>query len=474
MLIESPLMAGARLHGNATALLSGSQPVSYAELAKLVARTCTGLESLGIQGGTRVGIVASNSIEYVTVLLALFHTRAVACPINPRFVESTIEEYTARTGCTHLLIDEKTDYRFDSIHTAALKPLISESRSTALNQLDLSSDAAVIATSGSTGTPKAVLLSLGNLYYNALGSNQNIRLLDGDRWLLSLPLYHVGGLGILCRCLLAGATVVLPDSPGLLVEAVLSSAPTHLSLVHTQLYRLMRDESASRALPSMKAILLGGSAFPSSLITEAYNAGIRIHTSYGLSEMASQVCTTRPNASLEALTTSGNLLPYRELKISEDGEILVKGETRFRGYLESSGLSQPFRDDGWFASGDLGMLDENSNLIVQGRKDNQFVSGGENIHPEEIESAFYKLPDVEEVIVVPIEDAEFGHRPIAFVRVKDRRPGEETSFDIARLADYLPRFKLPVACYPWPTELADVPLKPGRRSLVEHARKLRS
>jgi O-succinylbenzoic acid--CoA ligase len=334
-------------------------------------------------------------------------------------------------------------------------------------------DAAVIATSGSTADPKPVLLTLGNLYYNALGSNQNIPVAEGDSWLLSLPLYHVGGLGIVFRSLLAHAATAIPENTMPLRESILACRPSHLSLVHTQLYRLMKDDSILSSLTSTKGILLGGSAFPSTLITAALDTRLKIHTSYGLSEMASQVTTTGQAASRTELTTSGKILPYRELSISTEGEIMVKGPTRFKGYLGGSGLEKPFDGNGWYATGDLGRFDNDNNLLVIGRLDNQFISGGENIHPEEIEAAFYKIPGVEEVIVVPVDDPEFGQRPVAFVKQTGTAEIDEGKLKVS-LSDFLPKFKLPIACYSWPSELAKSRLKLSRRYFVDRARQLRA
>jgi len=130
-----------------------------------------------------------------------------------------------------------------------------------------------------------------NHYYNAAGSNENISFEPGDRWLLSLPLYHVGGIGILFRAWLRAGAVVVPDRKESLAAAVGKYEITHLSMVSTQLHHLMTQERSFR-MSSLKHILLGGSAMPRSLIADAVSAGLPIHTSYGLTEMASQVTTT--------------------------------------------------------------------------------------------------------------------------------------------------------------------------------------
>jgi O-succinylbenzoic acid--CoA ligase len=322
----------------------------------------------------------------------------------------------------------------------------------------------VVFTSGSTGGPKAALHSLGNHYYSALGSNENIPLGPGDRWLAPLPFYHVGGLGVLFRCLLSGATIALPGAGEPIGEAVDRLGATHASLVATQLRRLLREDSVPGTL---RAVLLGGGAMPESLLDDAVEAGLPVHTSYGMTETSSQVTTTPSGASRETLRTSGRALPHRELRISDSGEILVRGRTLFLGYLDGDGLRDPTDEAGWFHTGDLGHLDGAGYLTVRGRLDNMFVSGGENVQPEEIEAALKRLPGVEESVVVPVPDTEFGHRPVAFVRVG----GETRVEEISRRLEPLPRFMVPVAFHPWPE--ADSGMKPDRARLERLARESR-
>jgi O-succinylbenzoic acid--CoA ligase len=185
--------------------------------------------------------------------------------------------------------------------------------------------------------------------------------------------------------------------------------------------------------------------------------------------MTSQVTATPPGASREELHTSGRPLPHREISISDDGEILVRGETLFAGYVEGEVVDRPLDADGWFRTGDLGELDVSGNLRVRGRKDNLFTSGGENVQPEEIEEALCRLEGVEDAVVVPVPDAEFGFRPVAFVRTAGGVVEPELlSLELERT---LPRFKIPVAFHGWLEETGG--MKPDRASLRERARRLR-
>jgi O-succinylbenzoic acid--CoA ligase len=269
----------------------------------------------------------------------------------------------------------------------------------------------------------------------------------------------------LFRVLLFRTTLALPETTATLGESITRLEATHISLVATQLRRMLAEDDVPAGL---KAILMGASAMPPGLIHEAHSRGLPLHTSYGLTEMASQVTATPPNASLEQLKTSGNVLPHRECRVDESGEILIRGETLFTGYIEGDRIVRPFDADGWFHTKDLGIQTSDGFLIVHGRKDNLFISGGENIQPEEIEEAFLALPGVSDAVVVDVPDPEFGYRPVAFVR----RAGTDTSTSLREeLFRVLPRFKVPKTIHAWP---ADAPegMKVDRSFMRDRALRL--
>ena len=406
--------------------------------------------------------------RYVALVLALIRAGHVACPLSDRIPPRGLAALLRKAACSALISEDEELLQTAGANLRRLKPedLIREGEQLAApTDIPLERPATIIFTSGSTGSPKAALHTFGNHYYSALGSNTNIALRPGDRWLHSLPLYHVGGLSILFRCLLAGATVALPQQGTPLGEAIADLGATHVSLVSTQLLRLLREDAE---LGGLEAVLMGGGPVPPSLVDEARARGLPIYTSYGLTEMASQVTATLPGAPLEKLRTAGRVLPHREISISEGGEILVRGETLFAGYVGGEKIERSLDADGWFPTGDLGEVDESGYLRVLGRRDNLFVSGGENIQPEEIEEALAGLEGVEAVVVVPVPDPEFGHRPVAFVRAAGDAVTPE---NLARaLESILPRFKMPIAFHGWPEETGG--MKVSRVSFRDRALRL--
>jgi len=458
-----------------TAVYAGQVNLSYAEYIKWIYRTAGQLEKSGILPGERVGILSPNRLEIPILLFAMMVYKAVPVLLNFRDPLPKLREALQRVNARKLIVSTELNSTDTLLNTIPLKNIIDlEKKSTDANlktpgklALDLQQPATVVFTSGSSGEPKAALHLMRNHYFSALGSNQNIPFETGDVWLLSLPLFHVGGLAILFRSLIDGAAVAIPKDMKDIPQALRDYPVTHLSLVATQLLRLLKIDALIPRLQKLKAILLGGSAFPESLIERCIALNLPIHVSYGSTEMSSQITTTAVNEAPEKLFTAGRLLPYRELKIAGDGEILVRGETLFAGYVQGERLHLPLRQNGWFATGDLGELTVDGYLIVRGRKDNLFISGGENIHPEEIEKELLEYPGIENAVVVPVPDAEFGYRPVAFIRWQKATDADQTDLT-THLRKKLSGLKIPVRFFDWPEEEGER-MKPERRALRELA-----
>ncbi|HLP60329.1 MAG TPA: o-succinylbenzoate--CoA ligase [Candidatus Deferrimicrobium sp.] len=482
MKINCPILQQAEQMSGSPAVIGARQTWTYFQLDRIVSRAVTFLEQKGIRRQTRVALVGRNSWEYIVLLSALWRMGAIAVPLNFRFPPGRIDEILKRQGIDHIIAGAADAMNFKESGTTidweeCIHYLHYVQQDTPLSghkQIDLNNQAAIILTSGSTGIEKGVLHTYGNYYYNALGSNENIKLAPGDRWILSLPLFHVGGLGILFRCFIAGATVVLPQETEKesLEDSFKIYRITHASLVSTQLLRLINQLEADGSYGSfshLKALLLGGSGFPAALIHKALSLNLPIHTSYGLSEMASQVTTTPPGAPADKLFTSGKLLAHRELLIDENNEICVKGKTLFKGYVEGTVITRPWGNEsrgGWFHTGDLGRIDADGYLTVLGRRDNMFISGGENIVPEEIEAILNELPEVEQVVVVPVANEMYGFRPAAFLKLRGNAMVTK-DYLLNHLQEKLPRFKIPDFFYLWPEGFEQTSLKIKRSVFQE-------
>ena len=250
--------------------------------------------------------------------------------------------------------------------------------------------ALIIATSGSSGQPKGVRLSWRAI---AAASRMSARALDlqrGDAWLVCLPLYHIGGAMILYRCLRAGATAVVHD--GFDVAAIARDLTvqriTHLSLVPAMLAKLL--EAGVQPAPTLKCVLVGGAALNDTLREQARAAGWPIRTSWGMSETSAMI------------TLDGRPLPGVRLRVAQTGVLEVATPARMTGYLSESDINE------WVTTHDLGHLDAEGRVHILGRADAMLISGGENIHPLEVEALLTACPGLREVGITGLHDPAWG------------------------------------------------------------------
>jgi len=318
----------------------------------------------------------------------------------------------------------------------------------------------MLFTSGSSGSPKAVVHSFVGLWSSAEFSHRNLAFSTGHRWLQSLFLWHIGGLMIPIRALYGGASVVEKDPYIDLGSQVDRDRITHLSVVATQLDDLLqRDPNLS----SLLGVLVGGGTIPSKLVERAHQRSIPIHTTYGMTELGSQLTTTPPHANLDVLQSAGKPLGDWRIQLSSNDEIKVQGSALFLGYWNGSSIEDPRDASGWFGTNDRGKMID-GRLYPDGRVDQMFISGGENIHPEEIEAVFHDQGIFS--IVVPIPDDRYGQRPVAFVLTELSDEVREQIRTV--LTNQLPKFKHPDAILSWPKNVDTY--KPSRRTLQTIAR----
>jgi O-succinylbenzoic acid--CoA ligase len=433
--------------GEYPALITPETSCSFTRLLDDTARIASAFAEEGIGLESVVALVSPNSGSLLLTLLSLMRMGAIAAPVNNRYPESHI------SGVLQRLHPSKT------LDTETLNQLVSEAltrNSTAFTPAAyLDRPVSIIHTSASSGKPKAVMHTLSNHWHSATGSAENLPFGPGDCWLLSLPLYHVGGYSMLFRSLLGGGALALPAKDEPLSESLDRFPVTHLSLVPTQLYRMLRTTGGAARLRKLKALLLGGSAVSEALLRDAVREKIPLYLTYGSTEMSSQVSTSpAPVSSLQG--DSGVVLSFREVLIASDGEILVKGPCLFMGYLEEGMLRTATDPKGWFHTGDMGTLSESRRLTVHGRKDSMFISGGENIHPEEIEKALTSIDGIEEAVVLPAPDSEYGSRPVAWIKVSGENEVTDEIITL-KLGELLGKLKTPV-CF---TRIQDWITLPG-------------
>ena len=428
-IFQRSILSKASLLGDAVALLDRSSGcmVRYSELSDFLSSRLAGFS---FDKTRPFATWAAPDFSHATLLLALLAEDCAVAPLSPRLPEAEAVRRAELIGASCFW------------KTSGLRHLVSTD-----GPITVSSAGTVLFTSGSSGSPCAVSHDLESHFANARGAAERIPLQPRSAWLLSLPLNHVSGFSILIRCLLAGATVVFPDKNFSFKKQIEDPLVTHVSMVGVQLRRLINEGASFQHL---QAVLLGGGPVDRRLVADALAGGVPLHVTYGMTEAASQISTSGRLLSVPTLIHAGQALPGREIRISTDGEIQLRGVMLPRSILSSDGFKHVVDGEGWFGTGDLGFIDAERNLVISGRRSRMFVSGGENICPEVIENLLASCPQVRRAIVVGVPHEEFGARPVAFV-AGTAGGSEMKEFLKSRLEG----FYVPDVFLPWPAAVPE-------------------
>ncbi len=311
----------------------------------------------------------------------------------------------------------------------------------------LSQDTAVvIATSGSTGEPKGVELSAAALLHSARASLDRIDARAGDAWLSCLPPSHIAGLQVFIRSLLAGTAPVVRERLDATVAA--AAGCQFVSLVPTQLRRLVAGPRARPALSGFRRILLGGAAVPPGLLESARSAGGNVTTTYGMTETCG------------GCVYDGVPLDGVSVEVGPGGRIRIAGPVLFSAYRGRPDLTGQAMDGRWFVTSDIGEFSAPGRLTVLGRADGMINTGGEKVAADEVTAALEALPGVREAAVVGQPDPEWGEMVTAIVVPADPGAPPVLAGLRAQLRGRLPDFALPRALVLMPA----LPLLPSGKA----------
>jgi len=450
------------------ALVTSAVIRTFGEIRTRLGVVVAQLKAAGIREGDTVALHGENGELHLYLFLAAWVMGFLYVPLDFKapldsLLDNAPFDFLIAAGevppCTDLTVVPPEKLLSPSRH----EDLCSEDRP--WPAIPFRREAGAIFTSGSTGKPRGIVHTVGNYLYSALGTNEFIGLQPADRWLLSLPLFHVGGVLIWVRTLLAGSVCILPETLKQIEDALRTHHPSLLSVVPTQLIRLLASEDIVTVLRKTKAILLGGAPSPAWLIEKALDLAIPIVPSYGSTESCTQATGVAKGSERKAYFTAGEPLPYREVRIGSDGTILLGGKTLFQRYLDDP-PGATGTGDRFFPTADVGYFDQSGNLVVLGRKDGIFISGGENISPFEIENALLALDAVATAIAVPVPHREFGLVPWAFV--ERLGPFNEQEILVA-LKSHLPGYKVPKRILPLQPQDKEGTRKYSREALTKKA-----
>jgi O-succinylbenzoic acid--CoA ligase len=259
----------------------------------------------------------------------------------------------------------------------------------------------VVRTSGSTGDPKDVVLSRAAMTASATATYA--RLGGPGQWLLNLPATYVAGLQVLFRSVLAGTDPVVQVGPFGEAAAAMTGERRYVSLVPTQLVRMLESPVDTDALRTFDTVLVGGARVEAELRRRAEEAGVRVVASYGMSETCG------------GCVYDGLPLDGVAVALGADGRIRIGGPVLFERYDGQPGLTDQVLTDGWFHTQDVGRLDDDGRLEVLGRVDDVLLSGGVNVPAPAVADRLRAHPGVHEAEVVGVPDPEWGDRVVAVV-----------------------------------------------------------
>jgi acyl-CoA synthetase (AMP-forming)/AMP-acid ligase II len=421
----------------------GESSFSFAQYAEQVARQAAALRARGIAPGDRVALLAPNSDQLVTLLMACWWLGAVACPLNTRLSLPELRFALADCGASLLVADAPFEAQAaalaDAAGAASCDQIAAEARRLApLDDARPGGDAlaAILYTGGTTGRAKGVMLSHANFWTAAMARGAELNSPPDSVSLLVAPLFHVAGLGRLVGQSIVGGTCV--TMPQFRADAVLAAIARHgisdIVVVPTMLQALLDAPGFDAArLQCLHRIAFGAAPMPPDLLDRALAAWpqAEFFQAYGLTETAGAVSINLPanhrgaagarglvrsvgraglGAEIRVVDESG-----RELPRGEVGEIVVRGPMVTRGYWKLPEVTARAFRDGWFRTGDGGRMDAQGHLFIVDRLKDMIITGGENVYSAEVEAALRSHAAVADAAVIGVPDARWGEAVHAVV-----------------------------------------------------------
>ncbi len=431
--LYSALDAAFVAHGQADCLrLPQGDVWSYQDLRHLVAGMADVLTQNGVHPGDRVVVQVDKSPQNLALYLATLAIGGVYVPLNTGYTEAELDYFISdaepvlfvgkkvKPGVACLTLDASGEGSLTQQLPSAVDGLKVVER----NDNDL---AAILYTSGTTGRSKGAMLSHGNLLTNARALSEAWGWQADDVLLHALPIFHVHGLFIASHCALLNGTpmVWLPKFDAKEVMAQLPHCTVMMGVPTFYSRLLAQPEFPSAPLDHMRVFICGSAPLTEQVFEEWYaRTGHKILERYGMSETI--INTTNPLDGERVPATVGFPLPGLDLRIADEaghglpagevGTIEVRGPSVFSGYWRMpEKTKEEIRPDGFFITGDLGVLDSEGRLSIVGRAKDLVISGGYNVYPKEVERLLDDMPEVEESAVIGVPHADFGEAVVAVV-----------------------------------------------------------
>jgi fatty-acyl-CoA synthase len=467
----------ARLTPNKVALIlaDSRKRFTYAELNERALRCALLLQTLGINKGDRVGILAHNRVEFVDAFFAAGKTGIILVPLNTRLTAHELEFIVRDSGMRALIYDgdfagtiNKLRPQVSVEYWIALDDVLAPSDknypsdtakfdpdSFTTSRCDPEDIYCLLYTSGTTGKPKGVMLPHRMIIWNAYNTVMSWQLRDTDISPIFTPMYHAGGLNVFLTPLFAiGGTVVLHRSfDASEVWRLLADEKCTVVMGVPTIYKLLMEapEFQSAHLPHLRWLISGGAPMPQYILKAFAQRGMTFKQGYGLTEAGVNCFAMTPDESVRKLGSIGKPMLFCEARLvgshgdevptNEVGELWLRGPHVSQGYWnQPEATAASIDNNGWLHTGDLARRDADGFFYIAGRSKDMFISGGVNVYPAEIESELLLHPDVRDAAVIGIPHETWGEVGVAFIVAHGNlAPQNLTSY----LADRLSKYKIP-------------------------------
>ncbi|MEZ5900198.1 MAG: malonyl-CoA synthase [Hyphomicrobiaceae bacterium] len=453
---------------------ASGEATSYDDFLKDVSRLAQALIACGVKPGSRVAVQVEKSQMALALYGACLLSGAVFLPLNTAYTSEEVAYFVGDAEASLIVCDPSASDGLAACakqHHARLETMDREGGGSVASlaacmpvsfepvDREIEDTAAILYTSGTTGRSKGAVLSQGNLLSNALALRDIWQFSASDRLLHALPIFHVHGLFVATNVMLAagGSMIFLPRFDTDQVITLLPKATTMMG-VPTFYTRLLAAQNFTKETARSIRLFVSGSAplLPATFADFEERTGKRILERYGMTETG--MITSNPYEAERRAGAVGFPLPGVSVRIAdpETGAVLPRGETGvievsgpnvFSGYWRRPDLrDSEFRPDGYFITGDLGMIDEDGYVFIVGRAKDLVISGGLNVYPKEIETLIDGLEGVVESAVFGVPHADFGEAVVAAVVTT---PGTELTAETikAAIAGRLAGFKQPKAVF---------------------------
>ena len=449
--IPEMVLSTADRFGDAEAVVDGPLRLTFTELTERVRVAAGAFREAGIGRGDRAAVWAPNSAEWIIAAFGLLTAGGVLVPVNTRFKADEAHDIIRRSGARLVLVQRGflgEDFEGPSeVPTIDITSgfLSSGSPYETASKGDDVCD--IMFTSGTTGRPKGVMMTHAQTLRLYAEWCDLADLRRGDRYMIVNPFFHIFGYKAGCiASMIRGATVypVPVFEVGRVLELIEAERITMLPGPPTLYHSLLEAKAAGKHdLSSLRAAVTGAADIPVDLVRRIVTElpFQTIMTGYGLTEAGTATASRSGDSFEDIATTVGRPCDGVEVKVADDGEVLIRGYTVMKGYFDDpEATAEAIDADGWLHTGDLGTLDERGYLRIVGRKKDMFTVGGFNAYPAEIEGFLMRHPAVAQAAVVPVPDERLGQVGKAFVVRRGELTEEEL---IAWSREKMANFKVP-------------------------------